>query len=142
MKVKNGHNVEVHYKGTLTDGTEFDNSRERGDTLQFTVGSGQMIQGFDAAMVGMAEGEVKNVTLAPEEAYGTHVPEAFRNVPREAFESDVELELGKVVQGNSPNGPFFAKIHELKESEVILDFNHPLAGQELNFEIELVSINS
>ena len=142
MKVESGHNVQVHYKGTLNDGTEFDNSRERGNTLDFKVGSGQMIKGFNDALMGMSEGEVKTVTLPPEDAYGPRIDEALRPVPKEAFDDDIDLELGKVVQGNSPHGPFFAKIHSFDEAEVVLDFNHPLAGQALKFEIELVSIGT
>tara|TARA_R110002020_G_scaffold37239_6_gene112507 strand:+ start:3015 stop:3443 length:429 start_codon:yes stop_codon:yes gene_type:complete len=141
MKVKNGHNVRVHYKGTLSDGTEFDNSRNRGQTLDFEVGTSNMISGFTNAIIGMTEGQTKTVTLPPEQAYGPHNPEAIQTVPKEAFGSDFEFNVGETVQGNGPQGPFLAKIHDLADNEVVLDLNHPLAGKELNFEIELVSVN-
>lgn len=142
MKVTTGHNVNVHYRGTLTDGTEFDNSRTRGQTISFQVGSGQMIPGFNDAVVGMTTGETKSVTLDPTQAYGQRNEEAFNTVPREAFGENFEFEVGATVQGNGPRGIFLAKIHELQEDNVILDMNHPLAGQSLNFEIELVSVDA
>ena len=140
MKVTNGHNVSVHYVGTLTDGTEFDNSRSRGQAVSFEIGSGRMISGFNDAVVGMTVGETKKVTLAPEQAYGTRNEKALQNVPRDAFSEDFNFEVGGMIQGNGPRGPFLAKIHEVGDQEIILDMNHPLAGQELNFEIELVSV--
>ena len=140
MKAINGHNVSVHYVGTLTDGTEFDNSRARGQTVSFEIGSGRMISGFNDAVVGMTVGETKKVTLAPEQAYGVRNENALQNVPRDAFSEDFNFEIGGMIQGNGPRGPFLAKIHEVGDQEIILDMNHPLAGQELNFEIELVSV--
>lgn len=140
MQVKNGSTVSVHYRGTLGDGTEFDNSRVRGEALNFQVGSGQMIRGFNDALVGMSIGQTKSVTLSPAEAYGPRHPEATQVVPRTAFGPDFEFIVGGTIQGNGPNGPFLAKIHEVAESEVTLDMNHPLAGEELKFEIELVGV--
>lgn len=141
MKVQNGNSVSVHYRGTLSDGTEFDNSKTRGQTLNFQVGSGQMIAGFDAALVGMTIGDVKSVSLSADEAYGQHQPEAVQPVPRGAFPPEFEFLVGEVVQGNGPQGPFLARILEEREEEVVLDFNHPLAGEDLNFEIELLAVN-
>ena len=139
MKVENGHFVSVHYKGTLLDGTEFDNSRVRGNTLQFEVGSGMMIPGFDSALVGMSVGDTKTVILAPEDAYGPRLPDALRPAEKKAFGADFEFVIGDVVQGNGPDGhSFLAKIHEIQDDVVILDLNHPLAGETLTFEIELV----
>jgi len=140
MKVESGHNVQVHYKGTLKDGTEFDNSRERGQPLDFQVGSGRMIRGFNDAVVGMEVGETKSAILSPEHAYGPRDPEATQVVPKEAFGEDFEFIIGGTIQGNGPAGPFFAKIQEVAGTEVTLDMNHPLAGEELNFEIELLSV--
>ena len=139
MKVATGDNVKVHYRGTLTDGTEFDNSHTRGEPLEFTIGSGQMIVGFNDAIIGMAEGEKKTFSLTPEMAYGHRIEEAVQAVPRSAFGDDFELEIGGMVQGNGPRGPFVAKIQQLDEDTVTLDLNHPLAGQELSFEVEVVS---
>jgi len=141
MKVTTGHTVSVHYKGTFPDGTEFDNSRIRGEALSFEVGSGRMIRGFNDAVVGMATGETKTITLQPETAYGMPEKDAFQNVPKTAFGEDFTFELGGMIKGNGPQGPFLAKIHEVQDEEVVLDFNHPLAGKELNFEIEIVSVD-
>lgn len=142
MKVTTGHNVSVHYKGTLSDGTEFDNSRNRGEPMSFQVGSGQLLAGFNDAVVGMTIGETKTVTLASNEAYGDPRPEAIQTIPRNAFAPDFEFEIGGTVQGNGPAGPFIAKIQAVEEESVTLDLNHPLAGQDLTFEVELVSVDS
>lgn len=141
MKVTNGHNVSVHYRGTLSDGTEFDNSRVRGNTINFEVGSGRMIRGFNDAVLGMTVGETKSVTLTPEMAYGPRNESAFQKVPREVFGPDFEFHVGGTIQGNGPAGPFLAKIFELHDDHVVLDMNHPLAGEHLNFEIEIVSVD-
>jgi len=142
MKVENGQYVQVHYRGTLSDGTEFDNSRRRKQPLSFRVGSGRMISGFNDAVVGMTEGQVKTVTLKPTDAYGDRNPKALQSVPKKAFGPDFEFEVGSAVQGNGPRGPFLAKIHALEEEKVVLDLNHPLAGEKLNFEIELITVKS
>ena len=139
MKVQNGNNVSVHYRGTLNDGTEFDNSKIRGQTLSFEVGSGRMLPGFDRAVVGMTVGQTKKISLTANEAYGPRIPDAVQTVPKTSFPPDFEFLVGEVIQGNGPQGPFLAKIEEEKEQEVVLDFNHPLAGEDLSFEIELVS---
>ena len=141
MKVTTGHNVKVHYKGTLADGTEFDNSRTRGQTLDFQVGASRLIRGFNEALLGMTEGQTKKVTIPPESAYGSRDPEALKTVPKEAFGEEFKFQVGGTIQGNGPAGPFLAKIHALEEEQVILDMNHPLAGQALNFEIELVEVD-
>jgi len=142
MKVETGHNVQVHYKGTLADGTEFDNSHRRGAPIDFRVGSGRMLPGFNDAVVGMKEGQKKSITLSPEEAYGPHNPKAMQVIPRERFGEDFEFEVGGVIRGNGPRGPFLAKIQSVEDSQVVLDMNHPLAGEQLNFEIELMSIEA
>ena len=139
MKVTNGHNVSVHYKGTLSDGTEFDNSKVRGTTLDFTAGSDQLLAGFSSAVLGMTVGETKTVQIPTLEAYGQPRPEAIQQVPRSAFAEDFEFIVGGTVQGNGPSGQFIAKIQDVEEEFVVLDLNHPLAGEDLTFEIELIS---
>ena len=140
--VEVGNNVKVHYVGTLTDGTEFDNSHVRGSTIDVEVGAPGLIAGFNNALIGMTEGETKTVTLSPEEAYGNRIEDAIQKFPMAAFGPDFEFIVGGTVQGNGPQGPFLAKIHALEEEaqQVFLDMNHPLAGEELNFQIEMVEI--
>jgi|ETNvirnome_6_100_1030635.scaffolds.fasta_scaffold59421_3 peptidylprolyl isomerase len=140
--VEVGNNVKIHYVGTLTDGTEFDNSRTRGETLAVEVGAPGIIAGFTKALVGMTEGETKTVTLPPEEAYGERHEDAIQTVPMAAFGPDFDFILGGTIQGNGPRGPFLAKIHALEEEaqQVLLDMNHPLAGEQLTFNIEMVEI--
>ena len=137
-----GNNVAVHYVGTFEDGTEFDNSHVRGETLNFEVGAGRMIKGFDQAVVGMTEGETKSITLSPDVAYGERIEEAMQSVPMAAFGPDFTFEVGGMIQGNGPQGPFVAKIHSVEQEneQVLLDMNHPLAGKSLNFKIEMVEI--
>ena len=133
-----GNNVKVHYKGTLKDGTEFDNSYNRGEPLGFEVGAGNMIPGFEKAILGMTEGQSKTFTLSPKEAYGEHIKNAIQHVSKEAFPPNYDFTVGTTVQGNGPQGPFLATIHAVDESSIQLDMNHPLAGQELTFSVEVV----
>jgi len=143
MKVTNGNNVKVHYKGTLNDGSEFDNSHVRGETLNFKVGSAELLAGFSSAVVGMTEGQVKSFTLTSNDAYGDYDPNAIAMAPKTAFPDGFEFNVGSQVEGTAPNGrPFLAKIKAFDGAEVTLDVNHPLAGQDLTFEVELVSIDT
>jgi peptidylprolyl isomerase len=142
MKVKNGDSVKVHYIGTLNDGNEFDNSYKRGSTLDFQVGGGQMIKGFDDALVEMEVGEKKTINVKPEQAYGHRIEEAIMIVSKEHFPPDFEAIEGDMVQGTTETGqPVNALIIEVQENDIVLDMNHPLSGEELNFEIELVEIS-
>jgi peptidylprolyl isomerase len=139
MVVKEGHNVKVHYKGTLSDGTEFDNSKNRGSTLDFEVGSGQLISGFDSAVQGMGIGEVKTITLSPNDAYGEIDPTLTQEYPKTIFPSDMEFATGLEVVGQAPTGqPMVATVESFTDNTVTLNHNHPLAGKELTFEIELI----
>ncbi|MEX1021829.1 MAG: FKBP-type peptidyl-prolyl cis-trans isomerase [Dehalococcoidia bacterium] len=128
-----GSNVSVHYRGILDDGTEFDSSEGR-DPLPFTVGAGEVIAGFDEAVVGMEVGEKKTFRLDPEQAYGERSDERIITVPAE--QAPEGLEAGQqVMLGNAP-----ATVVEVGDEGVKVDANHPLAGEALTFEIELVSI--
>ena len=140
--VEHGQKVKVHYRGTYSDGEEFDNSYTKGKALEFEVGSGQMIPGFDSAVFGMSEGEKKTIALTPDMAYGDHNPTAVQKVQKTLFPPEFEFIVGEMVQGNTPQGPFVAKITAEDEEQVTLDLNHPLAGKDLNFEIELVEIQT
>jgi peptidylprolyl isomerase len=139
-QVKTGDTVSIHYTGTLEDGTVFDSSRER-DPLQFEVGSGQIIPGLDSALPGMSEGETKKVTVPPEEAYGHINPDAKQAVPRSNIPDDIPLEIGTPLQVQTPQGQTVpVKVDSVTDDTVVLDANHPLAGETLNFEIEVVKI--
>lgn len=139
-EAKSGDKVSVHYKGTLDDGTVFDSSEGRAP-LSFTVGSGQLIRGFDQAVEGMAVGETRKVTVPAEDAYGEHDERLVHGVERAAFPPDLELEVGRVLSVRGPNGdPMRLTIVEIENDEVTLDGNHPLAGEDLTFEISLVTI--
>ena len=138
--VTTGQVVSVHYTGTFDDGEQFDSSHDR-DALTFQVGNGQMISGFEAAVVGMSIGETKNITLAPTEAYGETLPQLVQQVPLEQFPQGFQFEVGATVQGEAETGqPVFANIVEVQDDSIVLDFNHPLAGKSLNFEIELLTV--
>ena len=140
---KKGDTVKVHYVGTFDDGTVFDSSRQRGETLEFKVGSGQMIPGFDTAVATMATGEVKNVSLKSEEAYGPVNPDAFVSVTKKNFPEDFEVKAGIPVTTQTPSGqPAWGVIDKVDGDDVVVNMNHPMAGKDLNFEIELVEVVS
>ncbi|PPB80138.1 peptidylprolyl isomerase [Albidovulum inexpectatum] len=139
-QVKTGDTVRIHYRGTLDDGTQFDSSEGR-EPLEFTVGSGQIIPGLDQALPGMTVGEKKTVSVAPEDAYGPHNPAARQAIPREHIPADIPLEVGLALQMRTPDGRAVpVTVVEITDDTVTLDANHPLAGQNLNFDIELVEI--
>lgn len=139
-QAKTGDKVKVHYTGTLSDGSVFDTSADR-DPLEFTVGGGQVIAGFDSAVINMVPGEVKVQVIPVGEAYGPHSVELVTDVQRDRFPPDMELEIGQQLQVGLADGQqAIVMIVDLKEDAVTLDANHPLAGQELTFEIELVEI--
>ncbi|SEI65883.1 FKBP-type peptidyl prolyl cis-trans isomerase /Apo-metallochaperone SlyD [Cribrihabitans marinus] len=140
-EVKSGDTVAIHYTGTLRDGQTFDSSEGR-DPLAFEVGSGQIIPGLDAAMPGMEVGDKKRVEVECQEAYGPVNPEARQAVPREGIPDEIPLEIGSRLQMQSPDGQAVpVTVVEVDEATVTLDANHPLAGQDLIFDIELVSID-
>tara|TARA_Y100001973_G_C5176956_1_gene322532 strand:+ start:392 stop:817 length:426 start_codon:yes stop_codon:yes gene_type:complete len=140
MIVENGSTVSFHYTGTLEDGTEFDSSRDR-DPLTSQVGTGGLIPGFENALIGMAAGEKKTFTIEAKDAYGEQEPEAIQEYERALFPEGFEAEVGMMVQGQNELGQLRnATIVESSEASVTLDFNHPLAGKDLSFDIEVVSV--
>ena len=142
-KIINGTSVELHYKGTFSNGEVFDDSRTRGSAMQVLVGSGQVLKGFDTALVGMTEGQVKTVNLSSDNAYGPRYPEAVITTSKKSFPPGFPFQEGLPVAGQDPNGnPVRARIISFTDTEVVLDHNHPLAGKDLNFEIEVVKIGS
>lgn len=137
---KKGDNVKIHYKGTLQDGTVFDSSEGR-DPLGFTLGSGQVIPGFDEAVMGMSEGEAKNVTIPVDKAYGQRNDELVMPVPLSQVPADLNPEVGQQLQMGGPNGqPVMVKVVDVTDEHIMLDANPPLAGEDLVFDIELVAI--
>ncbi|TYC49425.1 peptidylprolyl isomerase [Rhodobacterales bacterium] len=139
-EAKTGDTVRLHYKGSLDDGSVFDSSEGR-DPLEFTVGSGQIISGLDDAIPGMKVGEEKTVRIEAENAYGPHNPAARQAVPRANIPETVPLEVGLQLQAQTENGQTVpVTVVEYSEEEVVLDANHPLAGQALTFEIQLEGI--
>jgi peptidylprolyl isomerase len=135
-----GNTVLFHYTGSLRDGTVFDSSSGR-DPLRVTLGSGQVIRGVDEALIGMAPGDEKTVTIAADDAYGPHRPELLHEVQREAIPPEVDLEIGKQLEGRDTSGQRLRlTVVEVADEMVTLDANHPLAGQDLRFDLQLVEI--
>lgn len=141
-QVKAGDTVSIHYTGTLSDGETFDSSQGR-EPLEFTVGSGQIIPGLDEALPGMAVGDKKLVEIAAENAYGEPDPNARQAIPRGEIPADIPVEPGTQLQMQTPTGQVVpVMVVEVTEDEVTLDANHPLAGKDLTFDIELMDIKA
>jgi len=139
-QAKSGDTVRIHYTGKLTDGTQFDSSEGR-DPLEFALGAGSIIPGLEAAIIGMATGDRNTVTIAAEDAYGPHHAEAVQTVERSQIPDHVELSVGGQLQAQAPSGQqLLLTVIELTEETVTLDANHPLAGKDLVFDVELVEI--
>ncbi|MBC6492602.1 peptidylprolyl isomerase [Flavihumibacter stibioxidans] len=140
QQVQSGDTVKVHYHGRLTDGTTFDSSEGR-EPLEFQVGSGMVIAGFDNGVVGMIVGDKKTVHIAVEDAYGPKNPEMVIEFPRDQVPADMPLEKGMRLNLNNSQGQVVpVVITEILEAAIMLDANHPLAGEDLVFDIELVDI--
>lgn len=140
MAAKNGDTVLIHYTGTLKDGTVFDSSRNS-DPLEATLGQEMLIPGFEKAILGMEVGDKKNVTIQPQEAYGDHIPELVLSLPRDDVPAHMKPEPGMTVQLAMADGQEFeAVITDVTDTAITLDANHPLAGEALTFDIELVSV--
>lgn len=141
-EAKSGDTVKITYVGTLNDGQMFDSSEGR-DPLEFVLGSGQIIKGLDSAIPGMSVGDKKTVNVPCDQAYGQKNPEARQAVPREQIPADIPVAVGTQLQMQTPQGQVVpVTVAEVTETEVTLDANHPLAGQDLNFEIEVVEIKA
>lgn len=139
-KAKEGDTVRIHYSGKLTDGTEFDSS-EGGAPLEFEIGSGQIIPGLEQQIVGMEPGETNKVTVAAEDAYGPHHPEHVQDIPKESLPADLDVEVGSRLQATTSDGRQVPlTVVEVGDAHIKVDANHPLAGQDLVFDVELVEI--
>jgi FKBP-type peptidyl-prolyl cis-trans isomerase 2 len=139
-QAKNGNTVKVHYTGKLKDGTTFDSSADR-EPLEFTLGQGEIIPGFEEAVVGMEPGESKSFDIPADKAYGPHQRELVTEIDRNQVPPKMEIHVGQQLELQSPDGrKKVVTITEITESSVTLDANHPLAGQDLQFEIELLEV--
>ena len=140
-KVKKNDKVKVHYTGKLTNGQIFDSSLER-EPLEFTVGAGQMIPGFDKGVLDMDLNEKKTLKIPAVEAYGETKEELMQEVPRQHLPEDLKPEVGMALASQTPDGhQMQVVVTEVKEETITVDANHPLAGKELIFEVEVVGIN-
>jgi len=142
MAVKKGDKVKIEYTGTLNDGTVFDSSDKHDAPLEFEVGAGQVIPGFENAVIGMKKGEEKDFRIPPAEAYGERKEEMMKKVPRSQIPEGDKIKAGSVLIAQAPNGAQIPlRVVKADEKEVTLDFNHPLAGQALNFKIKVVNVS-
>ncbi|MEY3348614.1 MAG: peptidylprolyl isomerase [Bacteroidota bacterium] len=142
MQAKKGDVVRVHYTGKLTDGSQFDSSVGRAP-LEFTLGAGQMIAGFDAGVMGMTIGEKKTLNIDPANGYGHKNPEAIIDFPKSNIPEGMSIEIGmKLNLQNEYGQPVPVEVVEIKEEAIVMDANHFLAGKDLIFDIELVEIIS
>ncbi|MBN2457527.1 peptidylprolyl isomerase [Candidatus Woesearchaeota archaeon] len=143
MVIEKGNKIKVEYTGTMDDGTVFDSTEKQGGKpLEFEVGSGQVIKGFENALIGMDKGEEKEITLEPAEAYGHPNDELLKKVPKDKLPKEQEPKPGMMLLMGLPNGSHVpAKIKEVDEENVTIDLNHPLAGKTLNFKLKVVDIN-
>jgi FKBP-type peptidyl-prolyl cis-trans isomerase 2 len=140
QQVKKGDTIKVHYHGKLNDGSTFDSSEGR-EPLEFEVGGGMVIPGFDTGVTGMAPGEKKTIVIPADEAYGQKQDEMIMEFPRDRFPADMVPEVGMQLNMSNGSGQNFpVTIAEVGDEAVLLDANHPLAGQDLTFDLELVEI--
>ena len=142
MPIKKGDKVKVDYTGTLEDGKVFDTSEGK-QPLEFEVGSGQIIKGFDNALIGMEKGQEKEIKLEPADAYGDPNPQLVKKIPKDKLPEGQDPKPGMALMLKTPDGRQFpARIAEVTDKEVSIDLNHPLAGKTLNFKIKVVDVSS
>ncbi|MGE4488614.1 MAG: peptidylprolyl isomerase [Kiritimatiellales bacterium] len=139
IMIEDGKKVRIHYTGTLNDGSQFDSSAGR-DPLEFETGAGMVIPGFDSAVRDMEIGGKKTVTIPAKEAYGEARDEMIGDIPKDRFPAEMALSVGMPLQMQGPQGPLPVVVKEIKEDAVTIDANHPLAGKDLTFELELVEV--
>ena len=140
IHAKNGDTVKVHYTGKFDDGTEFASSLNN-DPLQFTIGKGQVIPGLELAVMGMSPGEVKTAQVLADQAYGLYQKSKVVEVNRNRFPSDLELQIGTVLRMRKAGGEKIKRIvTTVSETSITLDANHPLAGEDLTFDLQLIDI--
>ncbi|MBW2966735.1 peptidylprolyl isomerase [Candidatus Woesearchaeota archaeon] len=141
-KIKKGDKIKVDYTGTLEDGSVFDTSEGK-QPLEFTVGEGKIIKGFDNAVIGMEKGQEKQVKIESKDAYGGPNPGMIKKIPRDKLPPNPEPKPGMILALKTPDGNQFpARIREVNDKEITIDLNHPLAGKTLNFKIKIVDVSS
>jgi len=139
-KAKNGDKVRVHFTGHLVDGTVFGSTLDE-EPFEFTIGEKNMLAGFENAVIGMQKGDIKTITLPPEEAYGPHKKELVHVMDRSSFPQEINLEIGKRLRVRTQDGKYaIVTIKEITEDSIVIDENDPLTGKTLTFKIELVDI--
>lgn len=138
-QARSGDTVRVHYTGRLQDGAEFDSSRDR-QPIEFQLGAGQVIRGFDDAVAGMQPGDEQTITVAAEDAYGAHRDELVFRIPRDQIPAEIDPQVGQQLQMAQGDNVSVVTIRQVTEDAVQLDANHPLAGEELTFDLKLVEI--
>ncbi|MCH8520041.1 MAG: peptidylprolyl isomerase [Nanoarchaeota archaeon] len=132
--------VSIHYTGTLEDGTVFDSSEGK-EPLEFIFGVGQIIPGLEEGIDGLKVGEKKKIeNISPDKAYGPKLEEAMQEVPKSQLPEDLDVQVGMQLAAQGPQGPIPVVIAEIKEESVVVDFNHPLAGKTLTFEVEVIAL--
>lgn len=140
-EAKTGNTVKIHYTGKLDNGTIFDSSKQR-EPFQFTIGQGQVIPGFEESVLGMQTGETKSFNIPCDKAYGQKQDELIIEIPKENIPNEVEYDVGTHLQIQQPNGQVVAVlVKSINENTVTIDANHPLAGENLTFEIELLEVS-
>lgn len=143
MKIQKGDKVKVDYTGSLEDGTVFDSSEQHGKPLEFEVGAGQIIKGFENAIIGMETGEEKEIKIKPADAYGEHNPQLIKKIPKSQLPTEKELEPGMMLLVALPNGAQLpVMVTEVTKETVTIDLNHPLAGKTLNFKIKISDVQN
>jgi peptidylprolyl isomerase len=139
-KVENGNTVVVEYTGKFEDGTVFDTSKGK-KPIEFKTGAGQVVKGFDEAVIGMKKGEEKKIKLKPEDAFGQRDEKLVQRVPKRIFPKNMELKKGTRLKLQSPEGQIIlANVTKVEQEHVTVDFNHPLAGKNLDFDIKVLDI--
>lgn len=142
QQVKKGDKVKVHYHGRLSNGETFDKSESR-EPFEFEVGSGMVIKGFDDGVIGMVVGDKKTINIPFNEAYGPRNPGMLIEMPKDRFPNDMEIELGMTLGMSDGQGQQFqVMVAEIKDDVILLDANHPLAGHDLVFDLELIAIDT
>ncbi|MCA9460130.1 MAG: peptidylprolyl isomerase [Nanoarchaeota archaeon] len=140
MEIQNDKLVKIHYKGTLKDGSVFDSSEGK-DPLEFIFGLGMIIPGLEEGIKGLKAGDKKTIEIPSEKAYGPEMPEAKQEVPKDQFPADIELKEGLQLAAQGPHGVIPVVVREIKDETVLVDFNHPLAGKDLTFEVEVTQVS-